>query len=182
MTDLQPGKKFNVDALYWDRPVEAAVELVGVAYQGRADGSVIPSQRNPGRTATQVADSRGRSCASRTPLRRRLQQQSTERGSDSRQAVEIAGSGHSRMGSQLEGGGRSRSAAQVGRRIRSESQGGKGQKELALLRKRPRGEQDLQAVQAQRTPARRRRRRKRKRKTRKRREKASHGRWKERRS
>ena len=31
VTDLVPGKKLSVDALYWDRPIEAAVELVGVA-------------------------------------------------------------------------------------------------------------------------------------------------------
>ena len=31
VTDLTPGKKFQIEALYWDKPVEAAAELVGVA-------------------------------------------------------------------------------------------------------------------------------------------------------
>ena len=31
VTDLTPGKKFQIEALYWDKSVEAAAELVGVA-------------------------------------------------------------------------------------------------------------------------------------------------------
>ena len=31
IADLTPGKKFNLEALYWDKPIEAAAELVGLA-------------------------------------------------------------------------------------------------------------------------------------------------------
>ena len=31
ITELTPGKKFHLEALYWDKPIEAAAELVGLA-------------------------------------------------------------------------------------------------------------------------------------------------------
>ena len=31
VAELVPGKRFNVEALYWDKAIEAAVELVGLA-------------------------------------------------------------------------------------------------------------------------------------------------------
>ena len=129
-TELTPGKKFQVEALYWDKTVKAAAELVGIALKAGQTENQLSSQWHLGRAATEMAYSRRRSSPSRTPLPRRMQQQSAERGSGPCQEASSFRARHSSMGPELEGGGRSRGP--------EEARGGVGQEGPRGQRKRGR--------------------------------------------